>query len=149
MRCSWPPAGSDGCVCCARAHWPINASTPRTTTLHKQVALPSVVSHPACLVRPSKDRPSVLSTASRKCTTTHPNHHRKSARPTQFPPLQVLSSRVRGSMMHTACVLCIYYSMYALTSPSHPPATPQIYLYELMLRPYGVFLFLSCILDTH
>lgn len=38
MRCSWPPDGSDGCVCCARARWPINTST---RPAHKQVALTS------------------------------------------------------------------------------------------------------------
>lgn len=41
MRCSWPPDESGGCVCCARARWPINTSARRTTA-HKQVALPSV-----------------------------------------------------------------------------------------------------------
>jgi len=70
MRCSWPPDGSGGCACCARARWPINASTPRTTTLHKQVALPSVMSRPVCLARPGEDRPSDLSAGSTQLTTT-------------------------------------------------------------------------------
>lgn len=52
MRCSWPPDGSGGCACCARARWPINASPMPTTTTHKQVAPP-----PIC---PSATTPSLL-----------------------------------------------------------------------------------------
>lgn len=49
MRCSWPPDGSDGCACCARARWLINTSTRQTTT-HKQVAATAAA---ALVSRPS------------------------------------------------------------------------------------------------
>jgi len=115
MRCSWPPDGSDGCVCCARARWPINASTLRTTTLHKQVAFPSVMSSPVRLACPGEDRPSDLPSAgSHARTYHHPDHHLGNVPPTQIPPSQLLSSQVRGSMTHVVRVYYInmlYYSI--------------------------------------
>lgn len=111
MRCSWLPDGSDGCGCCARALWPINASTPRTTTLHKQVALPSVMSRPVRLACPGEDRPSDLPSADSRERTATPiatsaTYHRLEP----LPP-QLLSSQVREPMTHAVYYIMFYYSI--------------------------------------